>query len=257
MKTLDRMHLALDLVGGRPLSEAQTFGALLDAFEAHDLEPDTWAIGEPPGRAYARDEVERALRGQSATAIGLFRKRAPRYHATLFGRDRPRVLVLFAPPPADRHHAAIAALGDGLAAAQRPDIGWLQPVADVEPPFDDETARVRGHMDQCCDGSVAEYDDHGPGGLGARTWLGPAMVELIGRDRLDAAPVKASKLDWGGLRVDLVDDPLGAADEALADAWTEAMQALDDAGVFARSTLDEDGFADFERGPRFDLDADR
>lgn len=254
MQTLDRTHLVLDLVGGRCLADDAPLAAVLDAFEEAGLEPDTWAIGEPPGRDYAREEVERALRGKSATAVGLWRERAPSFHAVIFGRDRPRVVIRFAPAPDPRHHAAIGALGDALAAAQRPDIGWLQPVADVEPPFDDETAATRCRMDQCCDGSVSVYDDFGPCGLGARTWLGAAMVELIGRERLRGAPVQVEGLAWGGLRVDLVDDPLDADDGALASAWTAAMAALVDAGVFARSTLDEEGFADFERGARFNLD---
>lgn len=254
MSSSPRMHLALDLVGGRALYDESTLDAVLDAFESHGLEPDTWAIGEPPGHDYARDGARRALLGRSATAVGLYRSRAPAYSARVFGRRRPRILVVFDPPPAEQHHPAIIALADALAAAQQPHIGWLHPVADVEPPFDDPVPRIRWHMDQCCDGSVSEYGDHGPGGLGAITWIGPALLDLIGRRRLDAAGVTVESLGWGGVRVDLVDDPLAADDATLAEAWTAAMKPLSDARVFARSSVDAVGDIDFEPGARFDLD---
>lgn len=253
MTNLKWLHLAIDLFGGRTLDDASTLSGVLDAFEDSGLVPATWAVGEPPGRDYARDEVEQMVLGRSATAVSLHRKRAPQYRATLFCRNRPRILVVFAPPPTAKHHTAIVALADALVASQRPHVGWLNPLLDAKPPFEDEIARARYQMDEGCDGSVAQYDEYGPGGLGAYTWLGAPMVALIGSDRLASAPVEVRELAGGGVRIDLVDDPLAADDATLAAAWTKAMARLADAEVFARQSIDEQGYVRFVRGARFNL----
>ncbi len=252
MQPLKWHHLRIDLVGGKALHDPQVLAHVLDAFEIPGIEPTSWSVGEPPGRPYARDEVHRMVLGQTATAVALHREPTPAYHATLFGRHRPRILIQVSPPTRP-HHDTIVALAQALVAAVQPEIGWLHPLIDAEPPFADEVTATRFQMDDGCDGAVSTFDEHGPGGLGAYTWMSEAMVAVIGRERLAQAPIDVYQLPHAGVRVELVDNPLDADDARLAAAWTKAMNVLAGAEFFARPTVDADGYTDFERGSRFDL----
>lgn len=242
----------LDLVGGRSLSEAVVAEALVGAFDACGLAPDEYAIGEPPGPDYNREVVLRMLIGGRPTSFSLHRRASPAFSATLFVGNRPRILIRFESPE-PTHFDAIFGLGHALAAAQRPHVGWLQPLSGIEPPCEEPAKQARLLIDEGCDGCIASYDEHGPGGLGLRTWMGAQVVERIGRERLASAPLAVLDLDGGGVQLDLLNLTLGASDEAMVEAWQAAMAVLEPAEVFACPQWD-DGYVDFIRGARFNVD---
>ncbi len=245
-------RVVLDLVGGARLSAPDLAGALLDAFHDMDLAPDEYALGEPPGPDYDRDLVLGMITGGKYDAVRVYRRRAPEYSASFHPLRRPRISVTFEAAP-HTSFARLVRLGDALAAVQQPHVGWLLELSGIEPPCEDEASLARHIIDESCDGSLALYDEHGPGGLGLVTWLGAPMVERLGRPLLESAPVDVVETRGGGLRLQLPDVALGSPPEVLVAAWERAMIPLATAGVFARPQIDE-GYVDFVRGDRFDLD---
>jgi hypothetical protein len=85
------------------------------------------------------------------------------------------------------------------------------------------------------------FRDNGPLGLAMRTYLGQDVLELFGRDTLLATPGVPKVLDWGGVRIDLVEDMFGMPQEQLAEVWKHAMDHLSSRQVFAEPVFEDDG----------------
>ena len=87
---------------------------------------------------------------------------------------------------------------------------------------------------------LGSYHRLGPQALGTRTTFGPHYVEQFGRERLLSTPVHVTELDWGGIQLDLVEEPWTASMEDLVGAWRRGMEHLAPAGIFAEVQIDEE-----------------
>jgi hypothetical protein len=111
--------------------------------------------------------------------------------------------------------------GSILADSLRPLFGFTHPVWLGR----GQEYNVAGRLD------VKEFKKYGPRSLCARTWIGPWLVGLIGRDRLERVG-GVTDTDWGGVQIDLLPTVWSHDIEPLADARTRAMSTLAEAGVF-------------------------
>lgn len=92
---------------------------------------------------------------------------------------------------------------------------------------------------------LKELQAFGPQPLATRTWLGPHIVGIAGKDALLTAGLQASETAWGAVRLDLCDLPSGANAPVVLARQTEAMSKLAATGVFGDYT----DLLDYKPGP--------
>jgi hypothetical protein len=102
--------------------------------------------------------------------------------------------------------------------------------------------------------SAATYEpllrQYGLIGLTFRTYLGPELVELIGRERIES--LKLTKKWFGdGVRIDLVDEPWNAKIQDLVKPWRAAMAILRESDVFSTGSVAPSGMVLARRGKRW------
>ena len=243
------------MAGGSPLYERDVLAPVVRALRAHPLlAPETWGLDERSRFPFEEDEVLRAARGEpSVYELQLRRSRRVK-HTTMLSLGRQSSFqVEIAPATPRRDWPRLFEAGDALAAAYRPDVGWVHVFTSPPPPFESEAERVDAAIDAGVDGTNTGYGLHGPGGLGLRTYFGPRLVPLLGRDRVRSLPAVVRELDWGGVSVDLVEHPWQGEAEAVRAAWERAMAHLRSAQVLAEPTTTDDGEVEFTRGARFEF----
>ena len=243
------------MVGHRPLYQPDVLESLLDTFEANRLfAPKDWGLDERAHEPYSHTRVAKVAEGKPSDDLIFLRRPRQLKQTTILRLDeRPGAATELSlkTPPSDWHH--LFSLGDALAAAYQPDIAWVHIYSDAPPPFTTEAQELKYLMDAGVTGFSVGYRDNGPGGLGLRTYIGPRLIELFGRELLLATPAVVAELPWGGACIDLVDQPWQADLAALASAWRVAMDYLRPAEVFAAMDRDEQGYVYLAPGARFTL----
>jgi hypothetical protein len=216
-----------------PLGTAEGIQALLKAFE-HDtaFTPTHWGPDERARNPYARDEVITHVTQQASFVAmpGLHRRTNPRYEAYFSVRRNGinEVVVEFKRGLTAKHLPAIFALGDALAGQLRPEFGMVHSVWQLG-----ETSQQYSAVGVL---TAQEFQRYGPDGLGARTWLGAHLAALIGRERLNSCSAPVQDTDWGGVRIDLVDQPWTADFPSLHAQQQHLQQCLAPSGAFGDYT---------------------
>jgi hypothetical protein len=248
--------ISLDMTGEGHLYQRDALSPIIQTLAAAPLfAPETWGLDE---RSAFPFDLKRAISNANGKAsqfmLQLRRKRRLKYTAFIRLSDRPAFAIELSEktPAADWPH--LFALGDLLTAAYQPDIAWAHLFAKVKPPLTSTEGETQRLMDIGVGAFDHHYIDYGPGGLGLRTYFGPRIISLFGRDLLLSTPAQITELDWGGIRLDLVAEPWKAAQGDLRAAWRAAMEHLRPAQVFAEMTLMPNGGVRFARGNRFTLE---
>jgi hypothetical protein len=246
-------RIQLHLTGDRPLFRQDVLRPVLEAIQADPaLAAEEWGLDEQSLRPIDLDQAASVARGVSSPHMLRLQRGKRVRQSTLIRLNRyPAVITEVPPatPPQDWHH--LFEFGDPLARAFRPDVAWVHVFrTDGEPVSGGDPRRFE--MDMGVTGSGPVYDEDGPGGLGMRTYIGPHLVEAFGRDRLLSTPVPSTELDWGGVRLDLVERPWEAPEAELLAAWQAAMSHLRPAEVFSEVERGGDGYVYFRRGRRFE-----
>jgi hypothetical protein len=219
--------LRLSLFTALPLCRAEGLAALLDGLEADpEFRPTNWGENERAAQPYKRSALLKEVGGYKPglRMPGVARRKEPRY-AGYFNADATgaqAVHLEFAGAPGAEALGGIFRFGSRLAEHLRPLFGFAHPVWLGK----GQEYNVAGRLD------AKEFRKFGPRSICARTWLGPWLVEEIGRDRLDSAGAVVTDAVWGGVETDLLPDPWTREIGPLAKARTRVMAALADAGVF-------------------------
>ncbi len=219
------------LLIGRPFEAKGWFANLLAALEAETLFTPQ-KVGIENAKTADYDAKTATSRARTANRNGeklLFaRTRKLKYDlaAHFLSGFGNHIVFKFAKDAkrSDADCAAIARLGDGLAAGAGADIGILQPITrEVEHKDHD---RVGVHQ-------PTTFYKAGLLGLAARTWFGPRVCDLAGREALLAAGGTMVELEGGGLRMDLSDEPWTLDLDALKAARAQVEPAVRAAGILA------------------------
>jgi hypothetical protein len=79
---------------------------------------------------------------------------------------------------------------------------------------------------------IPEFQQNGVPSLGIRTWMGLDIIDKIGIDRLKSCGAIVHQTDWGGIQLDLVEQPWLADFDTLLQAKQRIMANLEPSGMF-------------------------
>lgn len=239
-------EVRITLYGDRSLCEGEVRAAVVDALmKEPDFVPELMGFervkGEPFDRAHLCDGTEWS---PSAQYYQLRRDRKQTYRLRM-SLDKASVLrVGFPPgktPPA--RLPSVFSLADRLVEAFRPVVGWVHIDGRTQGHHTDPVLRVQRLMDMSAEDHLPSYRRQGAGGLGLRTYLGPAYTEHLA-PLLDALPAPATVTPLAcpdTVRVDLAEDPWTATAPELHASWQAAMEHLAPSGCFSVPSFDSSG----------------
>ncbi len=221
-------------VGGKPAWQDSVRKAILGALRASGFRPARTTTHDEVGAVpFNESEVTEPRDGPSQTLLFL--------EGAGFELE---VALGTSPTLRLRTEDGVAAFacGDALASACEPDLGWVVPLPRPSPPLSDDEARLRSHLVTGA-GRGGDFHDRGPGALGVRTWIGPRALRHVPREALLGLPppVVAAETPWGGIRIDLVADPVSSDDAAVLSSFRAAMRTLEPTGFFASAVRTESG----------------
>src|ERR1041384_720781 len=168
----------------KPLEDAARNTALFDAFDP-DFTPTHASVDEHAETEYRRDELVPAIvelrqkPGGAFQGCGIARRKPPKYAGYFWSQKLkiPGYLTLTFEDVTPSQVPAVLGLADRLAAVLELDYGTAHLT------FPDATPLYNYGGDA----GPQELQKYGPLPLGARTWMGPHVIGLIGRDQLEAA----------------------------------------------------------------------
>jgi uncharacterized protein YjbI with pentapeptide repeats len=228
----------VSFVGGRPGFEAEVRAQVLRALRTHGIEAQRMRVrDEDPWQPVDADAVPDHLDGPVPHMLTI--EAAGVTLLLSLGHD-PYLLLRVSAGAVEPD--ALLSCADALADACRPDLGWVFPSFNVDPPYRDQRASLAARM-QAGAGRSPDFYDRGPAGLGVRTYFGPLAVQQISESALRTLPPPASltRTSWGGLRVDLAADLTAADDDFILQAYESAMRALEPTGFFATASVTPSG----------------
>lgn len=236
------------MYGTRWLGGRAMLARVLQAFESHlDMRSTRWGVTELERRPYDASAVIEGTKVARARDAYFWLRDEPEPSVTLALDDAPSIRIVGAFPP-----DAIEGLyrtGAALAEVFEPHLGvassWASPGAALDA-LDDRRRMLRAA--QLC---AREYDEHGPIGLGLRTWIGQHFVPLFGAPLLEATPCARLSRTAKGYGIDLVERPWALDDLSEAvSRWRRAMDHLAPARVFATPRA---GVPDYALNARCDV----
>ena len=202
---------------------------ILDALEKHPKTvPTHWGTDERARQAYKREEIITNISNltNDLNVPGLHRRKVPRYEAYFTAKqheinnlkieyrssiDEPILPVLFT-------------LGAELAARLEPVFGFVHSIWDLgEQSQEYSSAGIT---------NVRDFQEYGPQAPCTRTWFGPHLVNLIGREVLLSCDAPTTETAWGGIQLDLIDKPWEADFATLQQRQQQILQQLLPSGVF-------------------------
>ena len=222
------------------LSDQKAMAApLLDSLEAGpDLIPSEWGRGEREKAPYDRKEV---LAGcGDPPYFFLYRKSVVKYSGDCDLGAAPYVHFKFDKSTPPRKWPAILALADRVAAAVKARFGLLHIFRFDKVPWTSERERLQRWLALAAQPVPVRFYPNGALALGLRTYFGGDLVEMFGRELLLTTPGVVTKLDWGGIRIDLAEDLWNLDEEAAFDLWSKAMDHLAPSHALARPVFEED-----------------
>jgi hypothetical protein len=237
-------------VGERKFYRPEVLRPVLEVAQANPtFRPDNWGLEEGMKKKFSVEDVLHAARGEPSDYMLQLRRNKGLKSETFIDLRFGMLSCHPERPRRDNHWREAFDYARELADAYQPEFGWVHVATEPAEEFEMQELIEEG----CSAASTYGYGDRGPGGLGMRTFIGPHMVELIGRDLLLSAPVEVEKLSWGGMRLDLVREPWTASPEVLREAWQKAMDHLRPSQVFATYEISPSGAITFQPGARFDV----
>jgi hypothetical protein len=226
-KTPDAIHITI--VTKQPLREKNGLSRLLDALEEDDYWlPTHWGPDERATEPYDRGlmvaEVEKFEHDYYIP--GVHRRKPPRYKSYFSAKSSGYnyLKVLFESTIRRKDIHPIFEFGNALADQLQPEFGFVHPIWRLGSVSQDYSAS-----------GIIQFKDlekYGPNALCARTWLGAYIVDLIGIETLESTGLPIVKTFWGGVQIDLVEDPWKSEFDMLRTSQVNVMQKLEKCGVF-------------------------
>jgi hypothetical protein len=205
-------------------SQPEKFQRVLELLEAEPLLVPTHAgYDERKRQPYDRETALATVPGKRGGLI-LWRSKAPKYSRGYASTNRKGLnwMKVELALPSNKHIEGLFEAWTRLCDECRPQFGFIHSLwarGAESQPYND------GHLT-----AIRAIRDHGLANLHARTWFGPDLVLLMGKERLLSLP-HTQATDWGGVVLDLVDKPWESDFETLYKHQQERLQVFRSWGV--------------------------
>lgn len=145
-------------------------------------------------------------------------------------------------------------LSDEIARICRPTFGVSHLFWNSNLTWTTEMEKVQHWMDTAADPVPVKFLQNGPLGLGMYTYFDGFVLDMFGRDFLLKAPCLVKELDWGAIRLDLMDKPWDANLGELLSTWMNVMEYLNSSNTLAIPIFSEDNdWIDFRPSENWNL----
>ncbi|MCM3004565.1 hypothetical protein [Priestia koreensis] len=223
--------------------EEETLRRLLDVLESHEsFKPTHWGNSETIKVEYNREElIQKVIEEGNVSEIYLHRNKSVSYTFNVKVNSSPRSFLDmdFSKSIPEKLWANFFTLSDQLAEIAKPRFGLAHPFWPAAHPWNTERERVHKWMNICAQPVPVRFLSNGPLGLGMRTYIGSEILDLVDAKSMQEIPAFLSTLEWGGIKIDLVEDPLDVNLDTLLDRWLEAMNHLKRADFIATPNFEE------------------
>jgi hypothetical protein len=205
--------------------------ALLDILEFFpEFTPQKWGKDGKPKQAYARDEMIANFLTRDGGDL-FFRNQKLKYEGS-FPTSISGKLDYFSldiEPQTEEHVQHIFELGNQLAEFFEPIYGSVHPIWRLGTPGSQKFSEP-GSI------SLVEFEDGGPLGLTARNWFDPKLIKSLSRKPFEDSGGILRWMNYGGLQLDLVQDPASSTFESLVSKQIEVTNNLKDLNIFGDYT---------------------
>ncbi|MEK4114927.1 hypothetical protein NST44_01755 [Paenibacillus sp. FSL W8-0919] len=217
--------------------------SLLDIFEEDGkFNPTHWGDSELVKIEYNRSEIlEKVIFERSVSEIYLHRDKSVKYTGSIDVKLTPRSFMKF-----NFHKSmpkklwpAFFEMSDKIAEIVKPRFGVTHIFWKPIYPWQTDNDRLHIWMNLCSHPVPVKFLPNGPLGVGTRTYLGDHILEMFDREFLKNAPGSVSELNWGGMRIDVMEHPWEAELTILIDNWIKVMGFLETSHVLAIPSFDE------------------
>ncbi|MBC6972249.1 hypothetical protein H9I32_07440 [Bacillus sp. Xin] len=222
----------------------EILGRLLDVFESNEtFAPTHWGNSEMVRVEYNRQEIlEKVITERRVSEVYLHRDKSVNYRGSFEVNWSHRSFLKFEFHKSipKKLWSAFFALSDQIAEIVKPRYGvahifWLPSY-----PWNTEHERLHMWMNISSLPIPVRFLPNGPLGIGARIYFSGHILEMFDKELLLNSPAVVSELDWGGLCIDILNNPLEADLDMLLDSWLHVMKYLESSQVIAIPTFDED-----------------
>jgi len=218
-----RDELVISLNIPRNLAAPTELAKVLQLLESEPLATPTHAsLDERKRLPYNRDEATAAGAGR---ALSLWRSRKPKYTdgvLTAANVTHNALGISYQKGLSTVDQSEIFATWTRLVDALKPEFGLIHPVFVGVP--------EAKHYNPGYQVGFKAIRDNGFDSFHARNWFGPDLVGVIGRQRLLSLP-RTSPLSWGGVQLDLLEDPWEAEVGPLLARQTELKEIFKSWGL--------------------------
>ncbi|WP_087996984.1 hypothetical protein, partial [Bacillus mycoides] len=222
----------------------EILGRLLDVFESNEkFAPTHWGNCETIRVEYNREEIiEKVISERRVSEVHLYRDKSVNYRGSFEVNWSHRSFLQFEFHKSipKKLWSAFLELSDQIAEIVKPCYGVTQIFWPLSYPWNTKRERLHMWMEISSQPIPVRFLPNGPLGMGARTYFGGHILEMFGRDLLLNSPAVVSELNWGGMCIDLLKNPLEADIDTLLDSWLHVTEYLEPAQVIAIPSFDED-----------------
>ncbi|NOK62649.1 MAG: hypothetical protein GFH27_549293n105 [Chloroflexi bacterium AL-W] len=217
---------------------------ILNAFEKHPKTvPTHWGTDERARQPYNREEMISIVSDfpNDTNVPGLHRRKSPRYQAyfTAKQHDINNLKIEYRSAIDEPNLPVLFALGNALAEHLHPVFGFVHSIWDL--------GEQSQKYSEAGITNVRDFQEYGPQAPCTRTWFGPHLVDLIGREVLLGCDAPTTETAWGGIQLDLIDTPWEADFATLQQRQQQILQQLLPSGVFG----DYSQPFEYQPGPRW------
>lgn len=225
---------------------AEKLNQILDVFESHEkFIPTKWGSLETISLDYNRKEIiDKVSTGQPGfPEVYLNRRQSVKYSGNFdtYWNSRAYLNFEFDKSMPKKLWGQFFEISDQIATIAQPRYGLSHIVWPAVTPWQTEKDKIQKWMNASSYPKPVNFIPNGPLGLGLRTYFSGDVLEMFGRDLLLSAPAIVKELEWGGIRIDLVERLWEADIDTILDQWLKTMKHLETANVIAIPDFDEDG----------------
>ncbi|UNL83216.1 hypothetical protein [Priestia koreensis] len=225
-------------------NQQESLGRLLDIFESNEkFTPMHWGNDETVRVEYNREEIlEKVVLERRVSEVYLYRDKSVQYTGRfqVNWSHRSFLELEFHKSIPQKFWSAFFEISDQIAETAKPCFGVSQIFWPLAYPWNSEHDQLQMWMEISSQPIPVRFLPNGPLGVGARTYFSNYILEMFDKEFLLNSPAFVSQLDWGGIRIDLLDNLSDRDINTLLDRWLNVMDYLKSTQVMAIPSFDED-----------------